>query len=179
MGDECCFLLSLISNKRQVFGVHVMIEAPVNTCSQKINVKFFPTLSSSIKTKNPINADHEKREAEVISPYLYISVSKGCVIMLKKITRMDGHGLQQYSIRLQHLNNVRAISHTLLHHRQPELFLQTRMEPYFHVFYTRFWPYRPNITAEFETHQTRRLFFNLVLSNFGEIMWTVASVFSS
>lgn len=84
MGDECCFLLCLISKKRQVFGVHVMIEAPVNTCSQKINVKFFPTPSSSIKRKKTLNADHEKREAEVISPYLYISVSKGCVIMLKK-----------------------------------------------------------------------------------------------
>lgn len=96
MGDERCFLLCLISNKRQVFGVHVMIEAPVNTCSQKINVKFFPTPSSSIKRKKNLNADHEKREAEVISPYLYISVSKGCVIMLKKITRMDGHGPQQY-----------------------------------------------------------------------------------
>lgn len=152
MGDERCFLLCLISNKRQVFGVHVMIEAPVNTCSQKINVKFFPTPSSSIKRKKPLNADHEKREAEVISPYLYISVSKGCVIMLKKITRMDGHGPQQYR------NQDGAI---------------------LSCFYTRFWPYRPNITAEFETHQTRRLFFSLVLSNFGEIMWTVASVCSS
>lgn len=151
MGDERCFLPCLISNKRQVFGVHVMIEAPVNTCSQKINVKFFPTPSSSIKRKKNLNADHEKREAEVISPYLYISVSKGCVIMLKKLLGwMD-----------MFRNNT-----------------ATRMEPYFHVFYTRFWPYRPNITAEFETHQTRWLFFSLVLS-FGEIMWTVASVCSS
>lgn len=61
-----------------------MIEAPVNTCSQKIYVKFFPTPSSSIKRKKNLNAN------------LYISVSKGCVIMLKKITRMDGHGPQQY-----------------------------------------------------------------------------------
>lgn len=52
----------------------------------------------------------------------------------------------------------------------------TRMEPYFHVFTP---DSDPNITAEFETHQTRRLFFSLVLSNFGEIMWTVASVCSS
>lgn len=153
MGDECCFLLCLISKKRQVFGVHVMIEAPVNTCSQKINVKFFPTPSSSIKRKkNPKCWSWKERSRGDITLPLYQCQQRLCHYVKKKLLGwMD----------MVHNNTA------------------TRVEPYFHVFYTRFWPYRPNITAEFETHQTRQLFFSLVLSNFGEIMWTVASVCSS
>ncbi len=33
-----------------------------------------------------------------------------------------------------------------------------------------------NITAEIKTHQTRQCFYNLLLSNFGDPVWIVASV---
>ncbi len=33
-----------------------------------------------------------------------------------------------------------------------------------------------NVAAEIETHQTRQRFSNLLLSNFGESVWIVASV---
>ncbi len=70
------------------------------------------------------------------------------------------------------------ISPTPLHHHQhqPELLRQGRMDPYFHVLYTKFWPYHLNVAAEIETHQTRQRFSNLLLSNFGELVRIVASV---
>ncbi len=46
----------------------------------------------------------------------------------------------------------------------------------FHVLYATFWLYHLNVTAEIETHQTRQRFSNLLLPNFGEPMWIVASV---
>ncbi len=50
------------------------------------------------------------------------------------------------------------------------------MDPYFHVLYTKFWPYHLNLAAEIETHQTRQRFSNLLLSNFGEPVRIVDSV---
>ncbi len=53
---------------------------------------------------------------------------------------------------------------------------QGRMDPRFHVLYAKFWPYHLNVAAETETHQIRQRFSNLLLSNFGEPVWIVASV---
>ncbi len=44
------------------------------------------------------------------------------------------------------------------HHHQPEPLRQGRMDPCFHVLYTKFWPYHLNVAAEIETHQTRQRF---------------------
>lgn len=41
----------------------------------------------------------------------------------------------------------------------------TSLDPCFHCLYTKFWPHL-NIAAEIETHQTRKCFSNLLLSNF-------------
>ncbi len=62
------------------------------------------------------------------------------------------------------------------HHHQPEPLRQGRMDPCFHVLYAKFWPYHLNVAAEIETHQTRQHFSNLLLSNFGEPVWIVATV---
>ncbi len=59
---------------------------------------------------------------------------------------------------------------------QPKLLRQGRMDPCFHVIYAKFWPYHLNVAAEIETHQTRQLFSNLLLSNSDEPVWIVASV---
>ncbi len=59
---------------------------------------------------------------------------------------------------------------------QPELLRQGRMDPCFHVIYAKFWPYHLNVTAEIETHQTRQIFSNLLLSNSDEPVQIVASV---
>ncbi len=45
----------------------------------------------------------------------------------------------------------------LRHHHQPEPLRQDRMDPCFHVLYTKFWSYHLN-AAEIKTHQTRQLF---------------------
>ncbi len=63
---------------------------------------------------------------------------------------------------------AKYISPTPLHHHQPEPLRQGRMDPCFHVLYSKFWPYHLNVAAEIETHQTRQRFSNLLLSNFGE-----------
>ncbi len=102
-------------------------------------------------------------------------------------SQREGHGQQQYSGRLWRLNNaqliltgpkcVKKISPTPLHlHHQPEPLRQGRMDPCFHVLYTKFWPYHLNIAAEIETHQTMQCFSNLLLSNFVEPVWIVSSV---
>ncbi len=57
-----------------------------------------------------------------------------------------------------------------------EIWWQGKMDPCFHVLYAKFWPYHLNVAAEIETHQTRKHFSNLLLSNFGESVWIVASV---
>ncbi len=72
---------------------------------------------------------------------------------------------------------AKQISPTPLHHHhQPEPLRQGRMDPCFNVLYAKFWPYHLNVAAEIETHQTRQRFSNLLLSNFGEPVWIVASV---
>ncbi len=43
----------------------------------------------------------------------------------------------------------------LHHHHQPEPLRQGRMDPCFHVLYTKFWPYHLN-AAEIKTHQIRQ-----------------------
>ncbi len=58
----------------------------------------------------------------------------------------------------------------------PAWTVETRMNPCFYVLYAKFWPYRLNLAAEIETHQTRQRFSNLLLSNFGEPVWIVDSV---
>ncbi len=45
-----------------------------------------------------------------------------------------------------------------LHHHHPEPLRQGRMDPCFHVLYTKFWPYHLNVAAESETRQTRQHF---------------------
>ncbi len=67
----------------------------------------------------------------------------------------------------------------LHHHHQPEPLRRGRMDPCFHVLYTKFWPYHLNFAAEIETHQTRERFPNLLWSNFGEPVLILASVFCS
>ncbi len=99
---------------------------------------------------------------------------------------MDGHGQQQYSGKLWHLKDsqlvlrdpkcAKNISPTPLHHHQPELLKQGRMDACFHVLYAKFCPYHLNVAAEIETHQTRQRFSNLLLLNFGEPVWIVVSV---
>ncbi len=95
-----------------------------------------------------------------------------------------GHVEQQYSDRLWHVNDAqlvlsgsksaKKISPTpLYHHHQPELLIQGRMDPCFHVVYAKFWPYHLNVTAELRL-QTRQPFSNLLLSSFGEPVWIVA-----
>ncbi len=72
---------------------------------------------------------------------------------------------------------AKNISSTPLHHNhQPEPLREGRMEQCFHVLYAKFWPYHLNVAAEIETHQTMQRFYNLLLSNFGESVWIVASV---
>ncbi len=73
---------------------------------------------------------------------------------------------------------AKKISPTPLHHhlQQPEPLRQGRMDPSFHVLYTKFWPHHLNVTAEIETHQTRQRFSNLLSSNFVEPVRIVASV---
>lgn len=44
------------------------------------------------------------------------------------------------------------------------------------LFYAKLWPSHLNIVEEFKSHQTRKHFFDLLMSNFGEFVWTVASV---
>ncbi len=73
-------------------------------------------------------------------------------------SQRDGHGQQQYSGRLWHLNNVQLVLRgpncaksipTPLHHQhQPEPLRQGRRDPCFHVLYAKFWPYHLNVTAE-------------------------------
>ncbi len=46
----------------------------------------------------------------------------------------------------------------------------------FMFFYAKFWPYHLNVAEEFESHQTRKRFSNLLLSNFGDPVRIVASV---
>lgn len=46
----------------------------------------------------------------------------------------------------------RKISPTPLHHSYPGLFLLGAIDPCFHVVYTEFWLYYPNVAAEIETH---------------------------
>ncbi len=70
----------------------------------------------------------------------------------------------------------RKYPHILHHHHQPKPLRQGRMDPCFHVLYAKFWPYHLNVAAEIETRQTRQCFSNLLLSNFGEPVWIVASV---
>ncbi len=53
----------------------------------------------------------------------------------------------------------------------PDWTIETRQ-----FFYDKFWPYHLNFAAEIKTHQTRQCFSNLLLSNFGEPVWIVASV---
>ncbi len=71
---------------------------------------------------------------------------------------------------------AKKISPTPLHPHQPEPLRQGRMDPRFNVLYTKVWPYHLNVAAEIETHQTRQCFYNLLLSNFGDPVWIVASV---
>ncbi len=80
---------------------------------------------------------------------------------------MDTKGLKVYQ---------ENIPHTLHHHQQPEPLRRYRMDPCFHVLYAKFWPYHLNVAAEIKTHQTRQRFSNLLLSNFGDPVWIVASV---
>ncbi len=68
------------------------------------------------------------------------------------------------------------IPQTLHHQHQPEPLRQGRMNPCFHVLYTKFWPHHLNVAAEIEPHQTRQRFSNLLLSSFGESVWIVSSV---
>ncbi len=117
-----------------------------------------------------------------------------CIILLE-VASEDGytvvikgwHGQQQYSGRLWRLNDAqlvlrgskcaKKISPTPLHHyHQPEPLRQSRMDPCFHVLYTKFWPYHLNVAAEIETRQIRQRFSILLLSNFGEPVWILASV---
>ncbi len=63
----------------------------------------------------------------------------------------------------------------LHHHHQPEPLRQGRIDPCFHVLYTKFWPHL-NVAAEIETHQTRQRFSNLILSNSVDPVWIVSSV---
>ncbi len=117
-----------------------------------------------------------------------------CIILLEVVIRRwytvvikDGHGQQQYSGRLWHLNNaqlvlmdpkcVKKISSTPLHHQhqQPEPLRQGRMDPCFHVLYAEFWPYYLNVAAEIKTHQTRQRFSNLLLSNFGNLLTQITT----
>ncbi len=60
---------------------------------------------------------------------------------------------------------------SLHHHHQSEPSRQGRIDPCFHVLYTKFWLYHLNDAVEIETHQTRQRFSNLLLSNFGEPVW--------
>ncbi len=118
-----------------------------------------------------------------------------CIILLEVAIRRwihcshkrDGHSQQQYSGRLWCLKDAqlvlrgqncgKKISPTPLHHHhQPEPWRQGRMDPCFHVLYAKFGPYHLNVAGEIETHQTRQRFYNLLLSNFGESVWIVASV---
>ncbi len=72
---------------------------------------------------------------------------------------------------------TKKISPTPLHHHhQPEPLRHGRMDPWFHVLYAKFWPYHLNVVVEIGTRQTRQRFYNLLLSNFGEPVWIVASV---
>lgn len=43
-------------------------------------------------------------------------------------------------------------------------------------FFTKFWPDHPNAAAEIETHPARQPLSNLLLSNFRESVWIVASL---
>ncbi len=98
---------------------------------------------------------------------------------------------QQYSGRMWRLNDAQLVlrgpkcakiyipPHHLHHHQQSELLRHGRMDPCFHVLYTKFWPYNLNGAAEIETHQTRQCFSNLLLSNFSEPVWIVASLYCS
>ncbi len=114
-----------------------------------------------------------------------------CIILLELAIRRWVHcshegidGLQQYSGRMWRLNNEKLVISVPrkypLHHYSisihPEPLSQGRMGPCFHVLYAKFWPYHPNVAAEIETHQTRQRFSNLLLSNFGEPVWILASV---
>ncbi len=52
----------------------------------------------------------------------------------------------------------KKMSPTPLHHHQPEPLRQGRMDPCFHILYTKFWPYHLNVAAEIKTRQTRQRF---------------------
>ncbi len=67
------------------------------------------------------------------------------------------------------------IPHTITPHHQPEPLRQGRMDPCFHVLYTKFWLYHLN-AAEIKSQKIRQRFSNLLLSNFGDFVWIVASV---
>ena len=59
--------------------------------------------------------------------------------------------------------------------QQPEPLIIGRMDPCFYVVYTKFWSHHLNVAAEIETHRTRPR-FPIFSCNFGEPVWTVASV---
>jgi len=65
---------------------------------------------------------------------------------------------------------------TPLHHQcQSELLIQGRMDPCFHVVYSKFWPYQ-NLTAEIKTSKRFFFFFQSSIAQFWWAMRTVASV---
>ncbi len=60
-----------------------------------------------------------------------------------------------------------------LHHHHPELLIQERIDPCFHVVYSKILPYHWYVTAEILTHQASQPFSNLLLSSFVEPVQTV------
>ncbi len=68
-----------------------------------------------------------------------------------------------------------ALCHGTLHQQQPEPLIQGRIDPCFHVVYSKFWPYHSHFAAETEVNQTKPPFSNLLLSYFGELDWIVAT----
>ncbi len=77
------------------------------------------------------------------------------------------------------LKSAQKISHTPLHHHhQPEPLRQGRMDPCFHVLYAKFWPYQSECCSRNRDSLDQATFFPIFyLSNFGEPVWIVASVF--
>lgn len=64
--------------------------------------------------------------------------------------------------------NAKNMSPTPLHHWQPELLIQGRMDRRFHVVCAKFWSYHPNVETRFS---------DLLMSRHGEPCWTAASLY--
>lgn len=98
-----------------------------------------------------------------------ILVSRWCasITQLLHICRLH---ILHVNLKFHHIQTVRyGIWWPWISSEYSELLIRVRMEPSFHVVYTKSWPSHLNVAAEIKTHQMRVHFSNFLLSSFAKL----------